>query len=242
MRELTQNIDIAQARALLKRYQFEMRGHSEQEVMEKWLGNYPPRWVRMAIIEALYQGRYKAISVEGILKLWSRKGEIMHRFPHDFERLICNNLPYSIKPLVNSSGKPLDPSSPTPSEVAPPPQAENLSPQYSPPLPLNSQTQNPDLRDLNDKSEENQRLEGEIEITSLPKETLSHLETLFPQIVTEIEEKKTLSSSDFALTEEQSKRSPLLLSGGSIHEFTPLLDRSELYTKLKAVVEGKSES
>lgn len=78
---------------LIDHYGFELRGYTASELVGRWLARYEANWVRLAAIEALYQGRYKAVSVEHILDAWQRRGRPHHRFNHDFERLICRNLP-----------------------------------------------------------------------------------------------------------------------------------------------------
>jgi hypothetical protein len=84
------------ADALLKHYSFEQGDLTNDQILDRWLRNYPARWVRLALVEALYQGRYKAISVEQILARWVRRGQPMHHFNDEFERLVCNNLPKSL--------------------------------------------------------------------------------------------------------------------------------------------------
>jgi hypothetical protein len=84
------------ANALLKHYSFDQGDLTNDQILDRWLRNYPARWVRLALVEALYQGRYKAISVEQILARWVRRGQPMHHFNEEFERLVCNNLPKSL--------------------------------------------------------------------------------------------------------------------------------------------------
>lgn len=81
---------------LLQHYSFELAGYSLVQQIAIWLEYYPAEWLPFAIIEALYQGRYKAISVEQILNLWERRQQPVYHFNHEFERLICGNLPYPI--------------------------------------------------------------------------------------------------------------------------------------------------
>lgn len=83
---------------LLQHYSFELAGYSLVQQIAIWLEYYPAEWLPFAIIEALYQGRYKAISVEQILNLWERRQQPVYHFNHEFERLICGNLPYPIGP------------------------------------------------------------------------------------------------------------------------------------------------
>jgi len=78
--------------ALLLHYIFDLSGYNARELVERWLSYYPANWVRLAVIEALYQGRYKAISVEQILGFWQRRGQAWPRFNCEFERLVCGNI------------------------------------------------------------------------------------------------------------------------------------------------------
>jgi len=78
---------------LLHHYSFELMGYSVVQQIEIWLEYYPSEWLPLALIEALYQGRYKAISVEQILNLWQRREHPVYHFNHEFERLICSSLP-----------------------------------------------------------------------------------------------------------------------------------------------------
>lgn len=79
-------IDITE---LLTRYSFDLGGFLVDRLVDAWLHRYPAQWVRLAVIEALYQGRYKAVSVEQILNLWMRRGKSLQRFNHEFERIVC---------------------------------------------------------------------------------------------------------------------------------------------------------
>ncbi len=76
---------------LLTHYSFDLGGCSAKMLIERWLKNYSDRWIYLAVIEALYQGRYKANSVEQILAIWQRKGQAYFRFNHEFERLVCGD-------------------------------------------------------------------------------------------------------------------------------------------------------
>lgn len=76
---------------LLTHYSFDLGGCSASVLIERWQKDYPDRWIYLAVIEALYQGRYKANSVEQILAIWQRKGQAYFRFNHEFERLVCGN-------------------------------------------------------------------------------------------------------------------------------------------------------
>lgn len=84
---------INQTVALIRYYGFETGGLTAVELVTNWLEVYQPIWVRFATIEALYQGRYKAVSVEQILAFWVRRGHPTYHFSHEFESLVCRKIP-----------------------------------------------------------------------------------------------------------------------------------------------------
>jgi hypothetical protein len=94
---------ITQTEELLNHYGFELMGFTAQELLTEWVKKYPALWVRLAVVEALYQGRYKAVSVEQILNFWLRKGDPNFHFNHEFERLICRKLPRYLTSFAFSS-------------------------------------------------------------------------------------------------------------------------------------------
>ena len=96
MTELAQDSAAAYATALLGHYGFELGGYTAQELVAMWLDRYRANWVRLAAIEALYQGRYKAVSVGQILATWTRRGRPIYHFNHEFERLISHKIPQNI--------------------------------------------------------------------------------------------------------------------------------------------------
>lgn len=82
---------FAQAVTLLTYYGFDLSGTKTEELVAEWLVQYPGYWLRLAIVEALYQGRYKAVSVGHILEMWLRRGQPFYHFNHEFERLVCSS-------------------------------------------------------------------------------------------------------------------------------------------------------
>ena len=93
MTELTQNLSLAQAHSLIDSYAFDLGGDDAEQLLGYWLDIYHASWIRLATIEALYLGRYKAISIEHILNVWLRIGNPNTHFTFEFERLICRKLP-----------------------------------------------------------------------------------------------------------------------------------------------------
>jgi len=84
------------ATALLTHYSFDLSGYSVSELIRRWQTHYPVDWLHIAVIEALYQGRYKAVSVQQILNFWHRRGQATYHFNMEFERLICSKFPESL--------------------------------------------------------------------------------------------------------------------------------------------------
>lgn len=85
--------------ALLVHYGFDLSGYSAVELVELWQKQYPGNWLHLAVIEALYQGRYKAVSVQQILTCWQRRGQAIFHFNMEFERLICSKFPQNLTAL-----------------------------------------------------------------------------------------------------------------------------------------------
>ena len=109
MIELKSNSLVTQTIALLTSYGFDLRGYHVSELVQQWLNHYQSPWIRLAVIEALYQGRYKAISVEQILNCWLRLGHPSYHFNHEFECLVCHKFPrYLISDSQNRVGKPFE--------------------------------------------------------------------------------------------------------------------------------------
>ncbi|HLO47262.1 MAG TPA: hypothetical protein VK211_02415 [Kamptonema sp.] len=94
----------AQAAALLVHYSFDISGDTVEELVGEWLTIYPAYWLRLAVVEALYQGRYKTVSVEHILAMWQRRGQPLYHFNHEFERLVCSI--FSLDSIVEEEATP----------------------------------------------------------------------------------------------------------------------------------------
>jgi hypothetical protein len=84
--------------ALLQYYNFDIGNYSFDDLARLWC-EYDPIWIRLAIIESLFRGRYKAVSVDQILEFWQRRGEPCCRFSREFERLICGDLVFPLPSL-----------------------------------------------------------------------------------------------------------------------------------------------
>ncbi|NCJ07315.1 hypothetical protein GS597_12515 [Synechococcales cyanobacterium C] len=96
---------IAASYALLSYYCEESTEQVKTESLEQLLQAYPADWVRLALIEALFQGRYKLISVAQMLMAWKRRGEPLSHFSYDFATMVSHNFPrtLSMEPMNHSS-------------------------------------------------------------------------------------------------------------------------------------------
>ncbi len=81
--------EAQQAAILLENYRFELGNHDARQWVSLWLEFYRPSWIRDAVVEALYQGRYKSVSVRQILELWHRRGQPIRHVTYEFEAAIC---------------------------------------------------------------------------------------------------------------------------------------------------------
>ncbi len=96
--------EAQQAAALLEGYHFELGSHEAPQWVSLWLESYKPVWIRDAVIEALYQGRYKAFSVRQILELWQKRDQPIRHTTHEFEAAVCQA--YGGAKLTASAVKP----------------------------------------------------------------------------------------------------------------------------------------
>jgi hypothetical protein len=204
MTEPITNFAAAQALTLLTGYGFELKGYSASILIYKWLNHYQAHWVRLAVVEALYQGRYKAISVEHILDCWRRRGQPNFHFSLEFERLICQNLVTSVTPSHNSPKNP-------------PIQPSVTVPQVPP--------QTAATANLPNLAEESASL-AELPEASIPVVTIVEPESVIAEALI-----NPLEIVD-QVTENRV----------TIQQFTPLLDDSQLYVKLRAVAHQQLNS
>lgn len=84
--------EARQAITLIKSFSLELDAYSPESQVLYWLNTYRAAWIRDAIIEAVYQGRYKIISVKHILSIWQRRGQPVRHFTSGFEQVIAKQL------------------------------------------------------------------------------------------------------------------------------------------------------
>lgn len=215
MREPTADTSLSDAIALLKHYGFELKGYTAEELVHLWQKTYPVHWVRMAVIEALYQGRYKAVSVEQILTVWARRGQPISRFNHEFERLISRKLPQKLV-------APLYPRSPD----------VNLEPN----LPIVA----PSLPDISEPRVQFEAMPQESPSICIPETLRSGtipIETLTETLIQSDEQEPELLTDDAATHNSDTDWPRSEANKQPIHQFTPPPDPSNFYLKLKAVAE-----
>jgi len=207
MRESTQDSIVLQTIALLSYYSFEIKEKPADRIVEKWLEEYTPLWLRLATIEALYLGRYKAVSVEHILTSWLRKGNPSYHFNHDFERLICRRLPEYLRNIdldtLQDTNKIEDNNSKKPI-------------QFSQPI----------IQAIEKQSESSQ-----LSYRNKFKKMLLTLEEKNDAIAAKNKDK----NSEKSVVPYQPNWISTSTVQKSIERFTPLPDRSKFYLKLKAV-------
>lgn len=227
--------------ALLINYSFDLSGYSANELVERWQTQYPLNWLHLAVIEALYQGRYKAVSVQQILVFWQRRDQATYHFNMEFERMICSKFPQS---LTSSAAPALPPAkkNPTVEKV--------ISPQL-PPAKIRNGYQYSNTATLQLKSSEQKASlseeEGKQEDTDNKTVLKSPLSGKFAssatlQLSSAVSPRQTSQESPPSSPSPSShKRQPKLLPPAAIHapigQFTPeKSDRSESFTsKLKAM-------
>ena len=74
-------------------YGLELDDHQVDTLVVSWLQKYDRNWIIKAIVESLYRGRYKIVSVDNILRDWQRLGRPRYNFTPEYEREILQNLP-----------------------------------------------------------------------------------------------------------------------------------------------------
>jgi len=216
-----------QIATILNQYRFEMRGYKAQELIERWLPIYSLNWIRMAILEALYQGRYKVISVEEILKIWHRRGHPTFHFTGEFERLVCKNLLDSQldgkKPAVIPKQEKVNILSTTLEQPYPEPAAGK-----------------PDSNGTVAMSKDS-LASLETSLFDDPRKGMSDLDELFSQLTPEMPKFPELESLPKSPNGHGTRENFSVNFKPVIDEFIPLLDPSELYPKLKAVARSQSK-
>jgi hypothetical protein len=255
--------DAASVIDLLTRYSFDLSGYTVDRLAEYWLQRYPSDWIRLAVVEALYQGRYKVISVEQILNLWRRRGKPLYHFNPDFERIITPRfvrgrsvqpelvvLPPEEMPIVELEvplPAPQPPIAPieSPQSARPAGAIQPFSVSGSP-LPGEAIIRGFYAQVL----EQEENLDEPEEATALP-EIPADDPVFFPEAPNV--EFKSIADGESAIQPFQPEADEFLgssleaatreLSGSPpIHQFVPTPPPSEFYAKLKAIVQNAAKT
>ncbi len=248
MSQSSDDIQAIETSTLLTCYGFDLRGLTPLGLINDWLKTYPLQWIRWAVVEALYQGRYKAISVEQLLNFWLRRGQPSFHFNSEFERLISNNLPknYSTDTLLNNQDEKrslLVPPTMTVPNFPPPPSL--LEPILNKPLIKLEETleHDPWETDSGDFSNNKESLMLEEEPEDFIEDELVMFEESTEQVLINDDGLETLpvkvnpqALTNDTLETETISETEIYPSSRSIHRFIPVLDESDLFGKLRTVV------
>ena len=98
--------EARQAITLITSFSLELNAYSPESQVLYWLNHYKAAWIRDAVIEAIYQGRYKIISVQHILAIWQRRGQPVRHFTTGFEQVIASHLGAPIHLPTNLASQP----------------------------------------------------------------------------------------------------------------------------------------
>lgn len=244
---------------LLIHYSFDLGGNNSRQLVDRWQSTYAPNWIRWAVIEALYQGRYKAISVEQILQLWQRRQQPRYHFNYEFERLVCNKFPRDLSQPLASKSPPdttLLPDLPAPSRASSPTPKLSLNPSIPEPPPwaeLAEQIQQEEPPELLPSSSAIAPLK--VDHLEAPEILLNRVAKLQAGVEALIEQAtSSLNASNEAMkiklqSEETKDKSiaseevPLEITEEvhpPIDQFMPTAAETEFHSKLKSVVEQET--
>jgi hypothetical protein len=90
---------------IIKIYGLALDEQQVEATLITWFQKYESAWILKAIVESLYRGRYKLVSVDNILKDWDRIGKPRYNFTPEYEREILQKLPTGDDSLVYESGQ-----------------------------------------------------------------------------------------------------------------------------------------
>lgn len=223
MSDLNQDLAIAHIITLMTSYSFDTDQNNVEELVQQWQKTYHVHWIYLATIEALYLGRYKAISIEQIMNSWVRSGQPKTHFGGEFERLISRKLPRhlsKIDPTKEEKKK-------TPSQFS-----SNNYPTFESKAHITSNRQEKCSQDLstpqpnlNEKTDISgtQNLHPSTKVTPVPK----------PKIVSPPSSHKKANKTQ-KITNKQPHSQGITI-------FQPLPDGSGFFQKLKAIADNQRQ-
>ena len=89
---------------IIKIYGLSLDDRQVEATSIAWFQKYDRAWILKAIVESLYRGRYKLVSVDNILKDWDRIGKPRYNFTPEYEREILQKMPTDDS-MVYASGQ-----------------------------------------------------------------------------------------------------------------------------------------
>ncbi len=229
--------------ALLTHYSFDLSGYTASELVYRWQSQFPGNWMHLAVVEALYQGRYKGISVQQILAFWQRRGQVIYHFNMEFERLICSKFPESLTALAAPVLPPIKQEVRTDSVTQP-----QLSPVTANPLPVQvgngyEPSQAATLQLINAEAD---LLNHEVEAKLLERQSILAASTLHATSsgtkTKQNSQRHLPRNSPLPKPQQQTNLLPSSVNHPPIGQFTPdTSDRSESFTsKLKAMSDDQA--
>lgn len=244
---------ITHAVELLTHYSFDLGGNTAETLLDRWQAEYPPTWIRWAVIEALYQGRYKAVSVAQILQHWQRRQQARYHFNYEFERMVCQRFPRNLSQSRQQPAQietvdravlpaltPIADESPAWAELAEQIQQDEVTPiatrsiAPSEPIPVLAPLEPPEAL-MNRVA----RLQAGVD--ALIEQATSSLNASTDALKTKLQPDSDAPVSSGATA--QNGKTPTIEpeEHPPIDQFMPLPDGSEFHSKLKAVAEQEQD-
>ncbi|MEM9769657.1 MAG: hypothetical protein AAF892_17480 [Cyanobacteria bacterium P01_D01_bin.71] len=221
--------DCEQAQLLLKEYSFDLSGFSASQLVAIWqerLGA-DPSWIRAAVLEALYLGRYKAFSVEQILQGWKRRDQPVRHFNSEFERVVFGPIDPAISkyaPMTTLS----------PSQLMAPQSDDSTAAAASREGTLkDGKTSTPLTDDPALPASKTAEAAAPPEATAAPEAIA--LPTKLPSLPAETAEPEA-TGNDCSTEDASQTKASLFNQPEPIQKFTPESKASEFYERLQAVV------
>jgi hypothetical protein len=90
---------------IIKIYGLSLDEQQVEAILITWFQKYDRAWILKAIVESLYRGRYKLVSVDNILKDWDRIGQPRYNFTPEYEREILQKMPTDDSTVYSASGQ-----------------------------------------------------------------------------------------------------------------------------------------
>ncbi|MEO1134138.1 MAG: hypothetical protein AAFX40_15725 [Cyanobacteria bacterium J06639_1] len=90
--------------AFMERYGFDLDRLRGDAWVRSWEERFPALWVIPAMVEALYQGRYKAVSVEQLLRMWRDRNYPRLSFGLDFTRKVWPEVTEEVQKVLVQTG------------------------------------------------------------------------------------------------------------------------------------------